>query len=124
MFRRCFASSAARHSEPSVDHAAARLQLRADHDRYGANSAGAMVAEHGVAVTVLDTANAVIAGVLALASGQGLPERLHKDEVEFRRPKGRVEETESLLAAGIVGDNCRDCREVGGLDEVAFRCYE
>lgn len=75
---------------------------------------------YSVAITVLGAVNTVIAGLLALMKGQGLPERLHKDEMEFRKLQDWIEETEALLATGIIG---RDRREVGVLVESAFRKY-
>lgn len=73
-----------------------------------------------VPITVLGAVNTVIAGVLALLKGQGLPERLHKDATEFRRLQDWIEETEALLATGING---RDRREIGVLVQSAFRKY-
>lgn len=75
---------------------------------------------HARAITVLGAANTVIAGVLALINGQGLPDRLHKDEIEFRKIQDWIEETEALLAVGIIG---RDRTEVGLLVETAFKKY-
>ncbi|KUI61657.1 hypothetical protein VP1G_08818 [Cytospora mali] len=81
---------------------------------------GPNASRFSVAITVLGAINTVIAGVLALMKGQGLPERLHKDEMEFRKLQDWIEETEALLATGIIG---RDRREVGVLVESAFRKY-
>lgn len=38
-----------------------------------------------VAITLLGAINTVIAGLLALIKGQGLPDRLYHDRAEFRR---------------------------------------
>lgn len=81
---------------------------------------GPSAAAHSVAITLLGAANTVVAGVLALIKGQGLPERLRHDEVEFRRIQDWIEETEALIAAGVVG---RDRHEVGRLVELAFKKY-
>ncbi|KAJ9138492.1 hypothetical protein NKR23_g8547 [Pleurostoma richardsiae] len=81
---------------------------------------GPSAARHARAITLLGAANTVVAGLLALAKGQGQPERLRKDEVGYRRLRDWIEETEALLAAGVVG---RDRREVGLLVEVAFKKY-
>lgn len=81
---------------------------------------GPNASRYTVPITVLGAVNTVIAGVLALMKGQGLPERLHKDEMEFRKLQDWIEETEALLATGIIG---RDRREVGVLVESAFRKY-
>ena len=76
--------------------------------------------DRSVAITILGACNTVIAGVLALIKGQGLPERLRNDEVEFRRLRDWIEETEALLAAGVIG---KDRKEVGTLVETAFKKY-
>ena len=76
--------------------------------------------DHPNLITSLGVLNTVIAGFLALVKGQGLPERLRKDEMEFRRLQDWIEETEALLAVGVVG---RDRKEVGLLVEMAFKRY-
>lgn len=81
---------------------------------------GPNASKYSIPITVLGVVNTVIAGVLALMKGQGLPERLHKDEMEFRKLQDWIEETEALLATGIIG---RDRKEVGVLVESAFRKY-
>lgn len=81
---------------------------------------GPDAARYTVHITVLGAVNTVIAGVLALMKGQGLPERLHKDEMEFRRLQEWIEETEALLVTGVIG---RDRRDVGVLVESAFRKF-
>ncbi|KAJ4415766.1 hypothetical protein N0V82_007128 [Gnomoniopsis sp. IMI 355080] len=73
-----------------------------------------------VPITVLGALNTVIAGVLALLKGQGLPERLHKDGMVYQRLQEWVEETEALLVTGIIG---RDNRDIGVLVESAFKKY-
>ncbi|KAI0172142.1 hypothetical protein GGR52DRAFT_591865 [Hypoxylon sp. FL1284] len=75
---------------------------------------------HETAVTVLGAVNTALAGVLALIRGSGQPQRLERDRVGFRRLQDWVEETEALLAVGVVG---RDRREVGLLVESAFKRY-
>lgn len=81
---------------------------------------GPNASKYTVPITVLGAVNTIIAGILALMKGQGLPERLHKDEMEFRKLQDWIEETEALLATGIIG---RDRKEVGVLVESAFRKY-
>ncbi|KAF3769829.1 hypothetical protein M406DRAFT_241259, partial [Cryphonectria parasitica EP155] len=71
-------------------------------------------------VTVLGAVNTAIAGVLTLIKGKALPENLGKSEADFRQLKAWIEETESLLALGVIG---RDRKEVGLLIETAFRRY-
>lgn len=73
-----------------------------------------------MAITVLGATNTVIAGVLAMLKGQGLPERLHKDEMVYQRLQEWVEETEALLMTGIIG---RDNRDIGVLVESAFKKF-
>lgn len=82
---------------------------------------GPNAADYAVAITVLGAFNTVIAGVLALLKGQGMPNKLHRDEMEFRRLQDWIEETEALLVTGIIG---RDNRDIGVLVESAFRKYE
>lgn len=53
---------------------------------------------HSIAITVLGVVNTSIAGVLALLKGQGLPDRLRKDEFEMRKVQDYIEETEIRLA--------------------------
>ncbi|KAF3767177.1 hypothetical protein M406DRAFT_241241, partial [Cryphonectria parasitica EP155] len=81
---------------------------------------GPNASRYTVPITVLGAINTVIAGVLALMKGQGLPERLHKDETEFRRLQEWIEETEALLVTGVIG---KDRRDIGVLVESAFRKY-
>lgn len=73
-----------------------------------------------VPITVLGALNTVIAGMLALLKGQGLPERLHKDAMVYQRLQEWLEETEALLVTGIIG---RDNRDIGVLVESAFKKY-
>ncbi|KAH8886886.1 hypothetical protein GQ53DRAFT_768750 [Thozetella sp. PMI_491] len=75
---------------------------------------------HTFAITALGAVNTVMAGLLALVKGQGLPERLRKDEMEFRRLQDWIEETEALLTVGVIGKNRK---EAGLLVEVAFKKY-
>jgi hypothetical protein len=81
---------------------------------------GPSSASHPGVITGLGALNTVIAGLLALIKGQGLPERLRRDEKEFSRLREWIEETEMLLATGVIG---RDRVEVGGLVELAFKRY-
>ncbi len=81
----------------------------------GPSSAG-----HPIAITLLGAANTVIAALLALIKGQSLPERFRKDEMEFRKARDFIEETEALVVAGICG---KDLADVGRLVELAFKMY-
>lgn len=81
---------------------------------------GPNAANYEVPITVLGAVNTVIAGVLALLKGSGVIERLSKDEVEFAKLKDWIEETEAMIAVGILG---RSRKDVGLLVEQAFRKY-
>jgi hypothetical protein len=81
---------------------------------------GPLANDHGVVITILGALNTVIAGVLALVSGQGVPDRIQKDEIGYRKIQDWIEETESLLSVGIIG---RNRKEVGLLVEEAFKKY-
>ena len=81
---------------------------------------GPEAATHTTSITALGATNTILAGVFALLKGQGLPERLHKDAVAYRRVQDWIEETDSLLLSGVVG---RDRAEVGLLIETAFKKY-
>lgn len=83
-------------------------------------SFGPAAGTHALAITVLGAINTVIAGMLALFKGQGLPEKLHQDEIEFTRLQTWLEETDSLLEGGVLG---RNRQEVDQLVETAFRKY-
>lgn len=76
--------------------------------------------EYPVTVTVLGAVNTVTASFLALVKGKGITEKLGKTEADFRGLKVWIEETEALLALGVIGG---DRREVGLLIETAFRRY-
>ncbi|KAI1109812.1 hypothetical protein F5Y14DRAFT_455652 [Nemania sp. NC0429] len=81
---------------------------------------GSTAARYETVITVLGAFNTVLAGVLALVKGSGQPQKLGKDRVGYRRLQDWIEETESLLAVGVIG---RDRREVGLLVESAFKRY-
>lgn len=81
---------------------------------------GASSGKFSTVLTVIGAINTVIAGTLALLNGRGLPDRLRKDEVEFRKIQDWIEETEALLAAGIIGANRA---QIGHLIEATFKKY-
>lgn len=81
---------------------------------------GSVAARYATAITVLGALNTALAGVLALIRSSGQPQKLGKDQVGFRKLQDWIEETDALLAVGIIG---RNRREVGLLVEVAFRKY-
>ena len=90
-----------------------------------------------IVITLLGALNTVIAGLLALVKGQGLPDRLYHDQAGYRRLQdwwvcpfpsslfqlttmSRIEQTEALLSVGVIG---RDRKEVGLLVQSAFKKY-
>jgi hypothetical protein len=81
---------------------------------------GAAAARFATVITVLGALNTVLAGVLALIKGSGQPQKLGKDRIGYRRLQDWIEETEALLAVGVIG---RNRREVGLLVESAFKRY-
>lgn len=81
---------------------------------------GLSAKENATTITVLGAVNTVVAGLLALVKGKSLPEKLGRTEADFRQLKVWIEETESLLALGIIGG---DRREVGSLIQTAYRRF-
>lgn len=73
-------------------------------------------------ITVLGIVNSCIAGILALLKGQGLPDRLRKDEFEMRRVQDFIEECECRLAVGGWEENC-SLKEVDNLVKQVFERY-
>jgi len=63
-------------------------------------SLGPLSKLHNMSITILGIVNAATAGVLALLKGQGLPDRLRKDEFEMKKVQDFIEETEIRLAVG------------------------
>jgi hypothetical protein len=61
-------------------------------------SLGPLSKLHPTAITILGVANTSTAGVLALLKGQGLPDRLQKDEYQLRKVQDFIEETDIRLA--------------------------
>ncbi|KAI0505478.1 hypothetical protein F5B22DRAFT_525756 [Xylaria bambusicola] len=81
---------------------------------------GSSAARFETTITILGAFNTVLAGVLALIKGSGQPQKLGKDRVGYRRLQDWIEETEALLAVGVIG---RNRKEVGLLVESAFKRY-
>ncbi|KAH8891279.1 hypothetical protein GQ53DRAFT_649144, partial [Thozetella sp. PMI_491] len=81
---------------------------------------GTTAANYPTAITLLGAFNTIIAALLALIKGQSLPERFRKDEMEFRKVRDFIEETEALMLAGVVGKNEQDA---GRLAEICFKMY-
>ena len=67
-------------------------------------SLGPLSVLHPMAITVLGIVNTSTAGMLALLKGQGLPDRLRKDQFELRKVQDFIEETEARLAFRMVDD--------------------
>jgi hypothetical protein len=61
-------------------------------------SLGPLSRLHPIAITILGIVNTTTAGVLALLKGQGLPDRLRKDEYQMRKVQDFIEETDIRLA--------------------------
>ena len=76
---------------------------------------------HSKAITILGVVNTSTAGVLALLKGQGLPDRLRKDEYEMRKVQNFIEETESRLVVG--GEGTLDTEELDELLQQIFAKY-
>ncbi|TGJ81379.1 hypothetical protein E0Z10_g7383 [Xylaria hypoxylon] len=83
-------------------------------------SIGATATGHEKVITILGALNTVLAGLLALIKGSGQPQKLGKDRIGYRRLQDWIEETEALLAVGVIG---RNRKEVGLLVESAFKRY-
>ncbi|KAL5364491.1 hypothetical protein BJX96DRAFT_187910 [Aspergillus floccosus] len=54
---------------------------------------GPLADEHMVAITILGAVNTVVAGILALMKGRGLPQRLRNDIAEIRKVMTSIENT-------------------------------
>ena len=69
---------------------------------------GPLADDHMVAITILGAVNTIIAGVLALMKGRGLPQRLRKDLAEIRKVMTYIEEVEINLKYGDGEETNRD----------------
>ncbi|KAL2069570.1 hypothetical protein VTL71DRAFT_14249 [Oculimacula yallundae] len=74
---------------------------------------------HPRAITILGVVNTSTAGILALLKGQGLPDRLRKDEYQMQKVKDLIEETDVRLE--LAGDVSED--DVEKLVEQIFDRY-
>ncbi|KAI0163895.1 hypothetical protein GGR57DRAFT_269532 [Xylariaceae sp. FL1272] len=81
---------------------------------------GSRAASHPQAIVVLGAFNTGLAGFLTLIRATGQPGRLGVQEAEYRKLLDWLEETDALLANGVIG---RDKTEVGALIQHAFRKY-
>ncbi|TVY23311.1 hypothetical protein LHYA1_G007204 [Lachnellula hyalina] len=80
---------------------------------------------YNVTIAVLGVVNAATAGLLALLKGQGLPDRLRKDEYEMVKVRDFIEEVDGRLSVeGRNGDADADGgKEVEGLVERVWDMY-
>jgi hypothetical protein len=67
-------------------------------------SLGSLGTIHSTTITILGIVNSSTAGILALLKGQGLPDRLRKDEFEMRKVQDFIEQTETRLAYDMIPD--------------------
>jgi len=61
-------------------------------------SLGSLAKIHPTAITILGVVNASIAGILALLKGQGLPDRLRKDEFQMKKVQDFIEAEDIRMA--------------------------
>jgi hypothetical protein len=61
-------------------------------------SLGSLAKIHPTAITILGVVNASIAGILALLKGQGLPDRIRKDEFQMKRVQDFIESEDIRMA--------------------------
>jgi hypothetical protein len=80
---------------------------------------GAIAKLHPTSITILGVVNASIGAILALLKGQGLPDRLRKDEFEMRKVQDFIEETDIRLS--ILPD---DTFTVQDLDDVVQQVFD
>ncbi|PSR94225.1 hypothetical protein BD289DRAFT_339631, partial [Coniella lustricola] len=81
---------------------------------------GMKAATYPGTITALGAINTAVAGVLALLKGKNVAEKLGRNEADFGQLRAWIEETDALLAMGVIG---RDRKEVGRLVETAFERY-
>lgn len=75
---------------------------------------------HAKAITILGVVNTSIAGILAMLKGQGLPDRLRKDEYEMKKVQDYIEESETRLM--YAEDNFTD-EELDDVLQTVFAKY-
>jgi hypothetical protein len=84
-------------------------------------SLGSLPTLHPILVTALGIANTFTAGILALLKGQGLPDRLRKDEFQMKKVQDFIEETEIRLA--VAGGGSWTAEELDSAMEQIFDKY-
>jgi hypothetical protein len=62
---------------------------------------GPISGQHSKSITILGIVNTATAGVIALLKGQGLPDRLRKDEFEMRKVQDYIEAVDARLSLGV-----------------------
>jgi hypothetical protein len=80
---------------------------------------GTVAKLHPTSITILGVVNASIGAILAMLKGQGLPDRLRKDEFEMRKVQDFIEETDIRLS--ILPD---DTFTVQNLDDVVQQIFD
>ena len=82
---------------------------------------GPVSKSHSTAITLLGVVNTGTAGLMAILKGQGLPDRLRKDEFEMHKIQDFIEETESRLVVG--GQGSLETEELDELLQQVFVKY-
>jgi hypothetical protein len=82
-------------------------------------SLGPLSKLHPTSITILGVVNTSTGGVLALLKGQGLPDRLQKDEYQLRKVQDFIEETDIRLAVMP-----KDMFTTEELDQVVQQVFE
>lgn len=84
-------------------------------------SLGSLPTLHPAAITILGIVNTSTAGIQALLKGQGLPDRLRKNEFEMKKVQDFIEETEIRLA--VAGEGTLTADELENLVDQIFEKY-
>jgi hypothetical protein len=84
-------------------------------------SLGSLPTVHPAAITILGIVNTSTAGIQALLKGQGLPDRLKKDQFEMKKVQDFIEEVEIRLA--VAGEGTLSSDELDKVVEQIFQKY-
>ncbi|KAL3417407.1 C6 transcription factor [Phlyctema vagabunda] len=87
-------------------------------------SLGPLSSLHPRAITVLGIVNSCIAGIIAFFKGQGLPDRLRKDEFEMRKVQDFIEQCECRLAVQIGADEDDDEDDRADVEDLVNEVFE
>jgi hypothetical protein len=82
---------------------------------------GAIAKLHPTSITILGVVNASVGAVLALLKGQGLPDRLRKDEFEMKKVQDFIEETDIRLS--ILPDDTFTLQDLDNAVQQVFDKY-